>query len=467
MHAIKLALLTLLVAAVALADPGEDRANAWVKAFNAGPEAMEAFAVANYTDEARARRTPAERRGLYDNLHAAHGTLSVMGVRIDGDTVNLTAKPERGDPLQLRFKIEAAEPHRIAGLGIEVGGGPGDGPRANLPPLNLPKNAHAANYDQQLNTALDAYLRKLAADDAFSGTVLVAKNGEAVFDKAYGLASRRFSVPNKTSTRFNVGSITKDFTKTAIAQLAQAGKLKMTDTIATHLPDYPNKDVAGKITIQQLVDHRSGLGDIFTRRFFEVAKNGFSTPRDFIAFFASDPLQFEPGTQQKYSNYGYVVLGAIVEAVSGEGYFDYIQQHVFTPLGMSGSGFLDLELPIPDIAIGHTKQRPTNREPYAEWHENTAFRYNPRGIPAGGSYSTTRDLLLFDRAMRAGKLLNPEWSRWYHHGDPNGPAVYAGGSPGVNAVVASDATWTVIVLGNIDPPLPEALGELIYKALAP
>jgi CubicO group peptidase (beta-lactamase class C family) len=188
----------------------------------------------------------------------------------------------------------------------------------------------------------------------------------------------------------------------------------MDDTIATHLPDYPNKEVAGKITIQQLIDHRSGLGDIFTRRFADVSKSRFEGPKDFIAFFAADPLQFEPGTQQKYSNYGYVVLGAIVEAVSGQSYFDYIQKNVFAPTAMTGSGFFDLELPIP-----------------------------------------------------AGKLLNPEWTRWYFHGDPGAPGVYAGGPPGVNAVVASDATWTIIVLANVDPQLPEELGEMIFHKLTP
>lgn len=461
MHAIRIALLTLLIAAVAWAEPREDRANAWIAAFNQGPEAMEAFAVANYAPAVLARRTPAERRQLYDNLQAAHGKLRTAAVSIDGDSLVLTAKPERGAPLELRFTIEPAAPYRIAGLGIQVGGPADDEPRAALPPLTFSKDANA----QQIGAALDPYLRKLTSDDVFAGSVLVAKNGQPLFEKAYGLASRRFNVPNKVSTRFNVGSITKDFTKTAIGQLAQAGKLEMDDTLAKHLPDYPNQEVAGKITIQELIDHRSGLGDIFTRRFAETVKGRFQSPQDFITFFAPDPLQFEPGTQQKYSNYGYVVLGAIVEAVSGQSYFDYVQQHVFTPAAMTGSGFFDLELPIPDVAVGHTRRRPASPEPYAEWRENTAFRYSPRGVPAGGSYSTTRDLLLFDRAIRGGKLLNPEWTRWYHRGDPNGPAVYAGGSPGVNAVVASDAVWTVVVLANVDPQLPEQLGELIHRAL--
>ena len=454
MHAIRFALLAFFLAAAAFAAaPGEDRALAWVRAFNEGPDASEAFAVANYTPETLARRTKDERRALYDRLSAAHGKLEVVGVSVDNGALSLTAKAAKGETLTLRFQIEPQPPHRIAGMGIELGGGER---RTQLPPLAL--------TESNLEATLEAYLRTLADADRFAGTVLVAKNGQPLFERAYGMASRRYRVPNKLSTRFNVGSITKDFTKTAILQLAQAGKLKLTDTIATHLPDYPNAEVAKKITIEQLLQHRSGLGDIFTPRFFGVAKSDFQRPKDFIAFFASDPLHFEPGSGQRYSNYGYVVLGAIVEAVAKQDYFDYVQKNVFDRAAMSGSGFFDLELPIPDIAMGHTKRLAGGGEG-TEWREIMARRYSARGIPAGGSYSTGRDLLAFDRAIRAGKLLDDQWTRAYFNGDPKGPGVYAGGSPGVNAVVASDATWTVVVLANIDPGLPEDLGEHIFNAL--
>lgn len=455
MHAIRFALLALFVAtAVFAAAPGEDRALAWVRAFNEGGEAFETFAAANYTPEALARRTKEERRSLYERLSSAHGKLEVLGVTADHGTLGLKVKAAKGGTLSLRFEIEPKPPHRIANLGIEMGGRE---TRTNLPPLVLEEGSNPS-------TTLDAYVRQLAEADRFAGTILVARNGEPLFERAYGMASRRYGVPNKTSTRFNVGSITKDFTRTAIAQLAQAGKLKLTDTIATHLPNYPNQEVAKKITIEQLLQHRSGLGDVFTPRFSGVAKSGFQRPKDFIDFFASDPLHFEPGQGQRYSNYGYTVLGAIIEAIAKQDYFDYVQKNVFDTAAMSGSGFFDLELPIADIAMGHTK-RLGNGQEGTEWRETMARRYSTRGIPAGGSYSNVRDLLAFDRAIRGGRLLDETWTRWYFGGDPKGPAVYAGGSPGVNAVVASDATWTVVVLANIDPGLPEELGEHIFNAL--
>jgi CubicO group peptidase (beta-lactamase class C family) len=437
------------MATAALAQaPGEDRVLAYVRAFNSGNAAeVEAFAQANMTPEALQRRNADERRAMYDQLRSTHGKLEVASVRTTGNGLQADVRDEHGQMLQFRFTIEPEPPHRIAGLGIQLGGNDDEGPR--LPPLALPKTDFSA--------PLDAYIRQLPD---FSGSVLVAKNGEVQFEKAYGMASRRYAVPNKTSTRFNVGSITKDFTKTAIGQLAQAGKLKLDAPLAAVLPDYPNKDVAQKITIQQLVDHRAGLGDIFTQRYWERSAAQFRTPKDYIAFFASDPLQFEPGKGQRYSNYGYVVLGAVIEAVSGEGYFDYIQKHVFDPAGMTGSGFFSPQQIVPDLATGHTRRGPGG--PLPELAENTSLR---APIPAGGSQSTARDLLAFDRALRGGKLLNAEWTRWWFHGDPNSPFVGAGGSPGVNAVVGSDGVWTVVVLTNIDPPTGEKFGEALFEAL--
>jgi D-alanyl-D-alanine carboxypeptidase len=442
--------LLLLFTTVALAkEPGEDRALGFVKAFNTSPEAYEAFVQANYTPEQLQRRTPEQRRAMYDQISGTHGKLRVTGVDVDNHELHLSVDAERGEKLVFRFRIEPAPPHRIAGLAIDMGGGAENERGPKLPPLKLPKDAPLA-------APLDAYIAQIPD---FSGSVLVAKNGEVQFEKAYGLASRRYNVPNKTTTRFNLGSITKDFTKVAIGQLAQAGKLKLDVPILTYLPNYPNKDAASKITIQQLIDHTSGLGDVFTPRFRDMNPVRFVTPQQFIDFFAADALKFEPGKGRAYSNYGYTVLGAIIEAASGESYFDYIQKHVFDPVGMSGSGFFDMRAPVADMAVGHMK-------PEGEWLENTFSRPSLRGIPAGGSYSSARDLLLFDRALRAGKLLDDKWTRWWFNGgDPGTPGVWAGGSPGVNAGIASDGTWTVVVLTNIDPPTGEKLAERIQEAL--
>ena len=451
-------LLLILISIPALAQaPGEDRVMGWFRAFNSGSaETMEAFVRANYTPAAQQRRTPEERKAIYDQLRAAHGNLEPADVVTSPEGLNVDVKPERGERLGFRFTIDSAPPHLLGGVGIFAGGG--REPAAQLPPLSIPKNATR----EQIAAALEPYIRNFAARDEFAGSVLVAKNGEVLFENAYGLASRRYGAPNKITTRFNVGSITKSFTKTAVAQLVEAGKLELDAPVITYLPNYPNKEVARKITVRQLVDHTSGLGDIFTKRFWETNTMRFRTLRDFIDFFAGDPLQFEPGKGKQYSNYGYVVLGAVIEAASGEDYFDYIQKHVFDAAAMRGSGFFDVRKPVPDVALGHTRNLPDGGKSN-EWLETrSAFE---RGVPAGASFSPVRDLLLFDRALRAGKLVNEHGTRWYFGGDPNGTDIYAGGLPGVNGAVASDGTWTVVVLTNIDPPTGENLAEHIYGVL--
>ncbi len=463
-----LSALFLLLASLTVTaqGPGEKRAMAWIEAFNSGnADQMEAFVQANYTPEALQRRTPEERRKFFQNLRSAHGNLEVVGIDFRNRDLDLEVRPQRGEVISFSFSFEPAAPFRIAGLGIRIGGPAERGSR--LPRLDLPPNA----TQEQIAAKLDAYLRDLESRDLFSGSVLVAKDGQVLFEKACGLASRRFSAPNRITTRFNVGSITKDFTRVAIGQLAQAGKLKLDAPIAAYLPDYPDKEAAQKITVQQIVDHTSGLGDVFTPRFWEKNSNRFERPADFVEFFGKDPLQFQPGQGRFYSNYGYTVLGAIIEEVSGENYYDYIQKHVFDAAGMKGSGFFDFRRPVPDLAIGHTHQLPNGRS--EEWLESTSIRPSPRGIPAGGSYSSARDLLAFDRAARSGKLLNAEWTRWYYRGGETRNGVIdagissAGGMPGVNAGLTSDGTWTVVVLANIDPPVAEDLADtVIFPAVS-
>jgi len=138
-----------------------------------------------------------------------------------------------------------------------------------------------------------------------------------------------------------------------------------------------------------------------------------------------------------------------------------VQKHIFDAVPMRGTGFFELRKPLPDVAQGHTRQLPDGTKS-GEWMETRGEFV--RGIPAGLSFSPARDLMLFDRAMRAGKLVNDAGTRWYYGGDPKGSDVGAGGHPGCNAGVASDGTWTVVVLANIDPPIAENLAEHIYNA---
>ncbi|HLL69802.1 MAG TPA: serine hydrolase domain-containing protein [Pyrinomonadaceae bacterium] len=319
---------------------------------------------------------------------------------------------------------------------------------------------------------LEAALERAVAADTFSGAVLVARNGAPVFKKAYGMANREKQVANRTDTKFNLGSMNKMFTSVAIAQLAERGRLSYDDTIAKHLPDYPNREVAAKVTIHQLLTHTSGLGNYMTPAWMEK-RGEIKTAAELLPYFAGEPLKFAPGTGWQYSNAGFVVLGLVVEKLSGQSYFDYVRTHIFKPAGMSDTDSYERTSEVANRATGYTRAgvdgRPAGRD--APRQPNT-LHMPFKGSPAGGGYSTLDDLLKFDRALRTHKLLSAKFTDLITTGKVDAPfGKYAygfgdhrvngkryvghnGGAPGVAAQFESyaDTGYTIIVLANYDPP---------------
>jgi len=182
--------------------------------------------------------------------------------------------------------------------------------------------AAAQTPEAELVSHITKTLDSLVAAGQFSGAVLLAKGGVTVFERAYGLADREARIPNTIETAFNLGSINKFFTMIAIRQLADAGKLDVDSTLARAWPDYPNQAVARRITIRQLLQHRSGIGG----NIFGVPAGGKRSDvrrlADYLPLFINEPLQFEPGSRSQYSNAGYVVLGLLIERLSGGNYYD-------------------------------------------------------------------------------------------------------------------------------------------------
>lgn len=208
---------------------------------------------------------------------------------------------------------------------------------AQQPP---PRTAPGSRLSEaQLIAALGGHLDSLAAQDRFSGVVVLARNGTPVFQRSYGMADREAGIRNGVDTRFNVGSINKAFTAMAIRQLADAEKLALTDTLIEHLPDYPNPDVAKRVTIAQLLQHSSGIGGNIFGAPPGGTRDDLRRTADFLALFARGPLQFEPGSRRQYSNAGYIVLGAVIERLSGMSYYDYVRTRVFEPAGGPRGGF--------------------------------------------------------------------------------------------------------------------------------
>jgi CubicO group peptidase (beta-lactamase class C family) len=430
------------------------RVAAYVSTFNSGDEkAMIGFWTANFTSESLRERPVEARLPIYRRMRADMKTIVPATVEESSATAIafLTKSPE-GEWVRLRFEAEGNPPYRLASMRVETVDAPPAKPDG---PAEPPKAS-----DAQAAAAADEFLRGLASQDEFSGTVLLARDNTPFFEKAYGLAEREFNVPVNLETRFNLGSINKIFTKTSIAQLAAAGKLSLSDTIRKHLPRY-GAAYADRVTILQLLNFSSGMGDIFGAKWDATPKETLRSLADYVPLFENDPLKFEPGTNHFYSNAGYVVLGLIIEAVSGQDYYTYVREHIFRPAGMADSDSYAMDDIVANRAVGYTKEG-------GRWRSN-AFQRPARGSSAGGGYSTARDLLKFGAALKAARLVSPAYSAWILSrgkglpetatppGRVSGSLGVAGGSPGVNAALLVDADrgYTVVVLCNGDPPAAE------------
>ena len=264
------------------------------------------------------------------------------------------------------------------------------------------------NTDAKIRKSISQYLSTQADQGEFSGSVLIAKNSKVIFKSAYGFASREYHVRNKIDTKFNLASIGKLFTSVAIAQLAQEGKLSLSDPISKYLSDWLPNDIAKQITIQQLLIHSSGLGSFFDNKQFQLGDSSrlYIGINDYKPLMQTEKLAFKPGTSQLYSNTGYLLLGAIIEKVSGQNYFEYVKQHIFKPAGMTNSDYFEMDVPTSNLAIGYI---PYQVEGKIQWRNNL-YTNVLKGSPAGGGFSTAEDMLKFAIALKTNKLLKPHFT---------------------------------------------------------
>jgi CubicO group peptidase (beta-lactamase class C family) len=325
--------------------------------------------------------------------------------------------------------------------------------------------------DAQIAAGITAYAQQLRDAGHFSGVVLAAKADKIVAERAYGQASAATGAANTLDTRFDVGSIGKLFTRVALAQLAAAGKLSLDDTLKSHLPALPVPS-SDRITLRQLAEHRSGMGDIFGPRFDAAPPARLRELADFIPLFAGEPLAFEPGSDEAYSNAGYIALGLVIEQVTGQTYRDYVARHILAPAGMTATGYWAIDERGPAIATGYTRRGPDGDR--AELAPATAM-HSGRPSSAGGARSTARDLLRFWQALRDHRLTSSAWSAWVldRPEQPGRPMKLGvvGGAPGVNAMLEVSGDWVVIALANLDPPSAIAVArgavEIIEARRAP
>lgn len=330
-----------------------------------------------------------------------------------------------------------------------------------LPPLALT----AQMSDAEIGRTLDAWLAGLNRDGMLNGAVLVAREGRAIYAGAYGGIDAAASAPLTTETRFPLASIGKAFTHVAVGQLIQSGRLSPAATIGDLLPDYSNA-VSRSATVAQLLTHRGGIADIFGPAFRDMPNEQLASNADYFRLVSAQPPMFAPGEREEYCNGCYVVLGEIIARVSGQSYEDYIRDHVFAAAGMTQSGFLRSD----QLPANTARFSGRPRGPEGPVVDVTRF-HGVAGSAAGNAYSTVRDLLAFDNALREHRLLNPELTAQVLRGEPESRRAatrtgFAGGAPGVNTLLYGNGAWTVIVLTNREPPAAEAVGRAVFSLLA-
>lgn len=441
----RIAITLLLVSAVALpAAPASDSPvlqvfKQWLDAFNSGDAAKIAAFWQKYGGDTKEDRSAGDLR-----LRNITQGMTIVKIKEDtGSHLVALMKEGRGSYSESTIDLATTNPPGVAGIhGHPV-----------PPPVSA---GDIASSDEDLAKKAREHVMQMQGADAFSGAVLIAHKGKVVLDQAWGMADIARQIGNTTDTRFCLGSMNKMFTSVAILQLVGQGKLTLDKRIATYWPDYPNHDLAARVTIRELLNHTGGTGDIFTPE-YDAHRLETRTLADYVKLFGNRPVQFEPGTRMEYSNYGFILLGRIIELVSNQPYDGYVREHIFLPAGMLHTDSRPESDHVPGRAIGYI-------------HASTGLAPNTSTMPwsgtsAGGGYSTVGDLLLFAEALQAGKLLDPALLKQATTGDathpdygmgfyvlPGGAYGHGGGAPGINGelhILPRDG-YVLVALANRD-----------------
>ncbi len=323
--------------------------------------------------------------------------------------------------------------------------------------------------DTTLIAHIHALLDAQAAADRFSGAVLVAHDHQPLLTTARGYAIHPDLLPNQPDTKFNIASVTKMLTAVAVMQLVAAGKLDLHTPIAAYNQDLLHAD---QITSHQLLTHTAGFGRYWNDA-YRAARSDLRTVTDYLKLFATTPLEFAPGTRHRYGNAGYVVLGAVIEHVTGESYYDHMRQSIYQRAAMHDTDHYELDLPIANRAVGYTNDNwfgPTDGR-----RRTNHFIYAVKGSPAEHCFSTVQDLFQFFQALQTQRLLDADHTQLcltphtageqpgvsYGYGfqiiddGKHGRVIGHGGRAlggDAFAVMYRDLGYTVIVLSNYDRP---------------
>lgn len=326
---------------------------------------------------------------------------------------------------------------------------------------------------QSYSKKLDEYTTAYASAYNFNGAILVVKKNEIIFQKAFGFANREWSVKNTTETRFPIASLTKQFTAAAILQLAEQGKLSVDDRLSKFFPGYPKGD---SVTIHMLLNHTSGIKEYSqVPELFQLHHTNKLSKDSIIKLFQKLPFNFTPGTFWGYSNTGYILLGYIVEQITGETYGDYIQNKIFQKAGMNNSGLFRQDAVISQRAYGYTQTQ-------GGIITQMLILFN-LGFSDGGLFSTMGDLLRWNIALGANQIIGQEYlAKMNRPNREEGGAGYGifidnmfgrkvrfhtGNIPGYSSIMLNyaDDDVTIIILANRETNLdffPKGIAEILF-----
>ncbi|HEV2866942.1 MAG TPA: serine hydrolase domain-containing protein [Allosphingosinicella sp.] len=367
-----------------------------------------------------------------------------------------------------------------------------DLPLPSSPSLRTPSPA-------EVSRTMIPFMNRLAAADTFSGVILIARNGRPFLRRAYGRASIAYDERVSLDTRFNTASIGKSFTAVAIGQLLDQGRLSLDDPVGRHLPDFPDAAVRERVTIRHLLTHTSGLGaasEFTASPLWPERRARIRTIADYLPLITGHPLVSEPGAQYAYSNAGFVILGLIIERLTGRPYYDVIQERVFAPAGMTRSFYHQSDHEDPDVATGltHFVFEDGDYRFRLGPRRNSTLEGSMRGGSHGGAHVTADDLLRFMTAVRNARLTSAATARLlttpqgagrledmrngfgFEIMSQNGHTIvgHGGGDIGVSSFIYhfNDSGYTVVVLSNYDPRAIRVIarqvrGLLTRSALGP
>ena len=436
--------------------PAGRYASAFLDAFNSADRARLERYNALY-----GRTTPPQE---WIDLHSMTGRLTPLRVESSGpNTVTVLLSAEIGDALwQSRAVMDPADPMKV----LEAALGPAERP----PEFAIPRLPRTELHRQMA--------RKLAQDvaaDRFAGTIMVMRHGRVIYQSASGLADRTACTPVTMDTMFRIGSANKMFTAVGVLQLVERGLVSLDAPVGTYLRDYPNREFAGSVTIRQLLTHTGGAGDIFTPE-YQARRLEVRTLADYVTLFGNRPQDTSEEGRNAYANYGFVLLGRIIEVVSGEDYYSYVQDHIFRPAGMTDTASLPESESVPGRSRGYTRRQGRLAD--------NADTLPYRGTAAGGGYTTAADLIRFGEALRSGRLLSREMVNqatspqrpdgWYGFGffiGGQGPTRnwgHGGGAPGMNAAfrVFPELDAIVVALSNLDPVAADNQADFYANRMA-